>query len=313
VTEPSIDDIRAAADRIAPMVHRTPVLRSRSLDADLGCAVFAKCENFQRVGAFKARGATNAVAQLTNDEAARGVLTHSSGNHGAALAYAASARGIRCTVVAPESAPQVKVDAMRAYGAEVVLCPQPKRQEVADRIQRETGATFVHPFENPHVIAGAGTAALELLDEQPDLDFVVVPVGGGGLLAGTAIATAAVAPRAQVIGAEPEAVDDAARSLSTGIRQPAVVPAVSVADGLLTGIGVTAFAVARRCGVAIVTATEAEIVDATRFVLQRMKIVVEPSSGTAIAALRRIRDRIAGKRVGVILSGGNTDFRWLVR
>jgi threonine dehydratase len=313
MTRPTIEALRAAAARIAPLVHRTPVLRCRSLDRELGAEVFAKCENFQRVGAFKARGAVNAVAMLSGEEARRGVITHSSGNHGAALAYAASARGMQCTVVTPETAPQVKLQAIRAYGADVVTCPQPMRQQVTDGLMAETGATFIHPFENPHVIAGAGTAALELMEEHPDLEFVVVPVGGGGLVAGTTIAVAAMAPRCKVIGAEPAAVDDAFRSLATGIRQPAVVPARSVADGLLTGLGQLNFDILVDHQIEIVTMAEEEIVDATLFVMQRLKIVIEPSSGTVIAALRRMGDRIAGRKVGVIFSGGNTDFSFVSR
>lgn len=304
-------DVRAAAERIRGHVHHTPVLTCQTLDQELGARVFAKCENLQKVGAFKARGACNAVFGLGAAAAARGVLTHSSGNHGAALAYAAKKRGVPCLVVMPDSAPSVKVAAVRGYGAEVVLCGAAERDAVSARLQRERGMTLVHPFENPFVIAGQGTAALELLSEVPDLDLVVTPVGGGGLCAGTAVTVAALRPQALVLAAEPLAVDDAARSMATGVRQPRVDGARSWGDGLMTGLGEPNFTLLLQHRVRVVTVTEEAIVAAATFFLQRMKIVVEPSAATVLAALRSIEPELAGRRIGMVLSGGNTDFSWL--
>jgi threonine dehydratase len=309
----NLADIRAAAARIRGHVHRTPVLTSATLDRELGASVFAKCENLQKVGAFKARGACNAVMALDDATASRGVLTHSSGNHGAALAWAARTRGIPCTVVMPDSAPRVKIDAVRGYGAEVVLCKAAERDAVAARLQRERGATMVHPFENPFVIAGQGTAALELLEDVPDLDAIITPVGGGGLCAGTAVVARALRPAMTVLAAEPAAVDDAARSLASGVRQPRVDGAKSWGDGLMTGLGEPNFALLMEHRVRVVTVAEDAMVEAARFFLFRMKLVVEPSSATVLAALRAIAPELRGKRVAMILTGGNTDFAWLAR
>lgn len=309
----TLEDVRAAAARIRGHVHRTPVLTSRTLDRELSAAVFCKCENLQKAGAFKARGAVNAVLALPDAAAGQGVVTHSSGNHGAALAYAASIRGIPCIVVMPEAAPAVKVAAVRGYGAEVVFCKQSERESTAARVQRERSMTMVHPFENPYVMAGQGTAALELLEQAPDLDLVITPVGGGGLCSGTAVAVAGVRPAAQVFGAEPMAADDAARSLSTGVRQPRVENPQTLCDGLLTGLGAPNFALLQQHRVRIVTVAEDAVTDACRFFLERMKIVVEPSGATVLAALRAISPELRGRRIGAILSGGNTDFRWLSR
>ena len=307
----TLADIRAAATRIRGHVHRTPVLTSATLDAELGASVFSKCENLQKVGAFKARGACNAVMALDDGAAKRGVITHSSGNHGAALAYAAKKRGIPCTVVMPDNAPDVKVAAVRGYGAEIRLCKASERDAVCAALQQERGAVMVHPFENPFVIAGQGTAALELLEDVPDLDVVITPVGGGGLCAGTAVVVRALRPGAWMLGAEPKAVDDAARSMATGVRQPRVDGAKSWGDGLMTGLGEPNFRLLQQHRVRIVTVDEAAIVAAARFFLQRMKIVVEPSAATVLAALRAIASELRGKRIGMVLSGGNTDFAWL--
>ncbi len=307
----TLADIRAAAERICGHVHRTPVLTSATLDRELAATVFAKCENLQKVGAFKARGACNAVFALDDAAAKRGVITHSSGNHGAALAYAAKKRGIACIVVMPDNAPQVKLDAVRGYGAEVRLCKAADRDAVCAALQQERGAAMVHPFENPFVIAGQGTAALELLEDVPDLDIVITPVGGGGLCAGTAVVVRALRPQATMLGAEPKAVDDAARSLATGVRQPRVDGAKSWGDGLMTGLGEPNFRLLQQHRVRIVTVGEPGIVEAARFFLQRMKIVVEPSAATVLAALRAITPELRGKRIGMVLSGGNTDFGWL--
>ncbi len=304
-------DIQAAAQRIRGLVHGTPVLTSATLDREFDARLFAKCENLQKCGAFKARGACNAVMALDAAVAQHGVITHSSGNHGAALAYAAQMRGIPCTVVMPDTAPDVKVAAVKGYGAAVHFCKAAERDAVCARLQQELGACMVHPFENPFVIAGQGTAALELLATVPDLDAVIVPVGGGGLCAGTAVVVRTMRPAAMMLGAEPQAVDDAARSMATGVRQPRVDGAKSWADGLMTGLGEPNFALLRQHAVRIVPCSEAGMIDAARFFLQRMKIVVEPSAATVLASLRTIVPELRGKRIGMVLSGGNTDFGWL--
>ncbi len=310
-TAVTFDAVRAAAARIAGRVHRTQIVTSATLDAELGASVFFKAENLQKCGAFKARGAMNAVMALSPESAARGVITHSSGNHGAALAFAARSRGIPCTVVMPKTAPEVKILAVRGYGAEVVLCDAKDRDAVCAREQNARGASMVHPFEDPFVIAGQGTAAMELLTDVTDLDIVVVPVGGGGLCAGTAITVAAMRPVCAVIGAEPFAVDDAARSMQTRTRQPRVENACTWADGLMTGLGAPNFEILLQRGVRVVNVTEEAMLHAARFFVERMKLVVEPSSATVLAALRAIAPELRGKRIGAILSGGNTDFRWL--
>lgn len=308
---PTLDEIRAAARRIAPHVHRTPVATSATLDRELGAHIFFKCENLQKVGAFKARGAVNAVVSLDEEAARRGVITHSSGNHAAALAYAAGIRGIPCTVVMPDDAPRIKVDAVRGYDASIVFCRREERGTVCDRLREEQDSTLIHPFTHPPIIAGQGTAALELLEEVPDLDVVIAPVGGGGLLSGTAICVKSLRPRATVLGAEPAAADDAYRSLATGELQPPPSSPRTVADGLMTGLGRINFSVLLERDVRVVTVSETAIVHAGIFILQRMKLVIEPSAATVLAALRRSADELRGRRVGAILSGGNTDFSWL--
>ncbi len=305
----SFNDVQTAAEQIEPFVHRTPVATSATLNRQTGAEIFFKCENLQKVGAFKARGAVNAVMSL--DDAGAGVVTHSSGNHGAALAYAASIRGIPCTVVMPEDAPRVKVDAVRGYGATIELCKQMERDSTARRVVEETGATMIHPFNNAAVIAGQGTAALELIEDVGDLDMVIAPIGGGGLLSGTAVTTRALLPTARVIGAEPFEVDDAYRSLETGIIQPRVEGPSTIADGLLTALGDLTFDTLRWAGVEIVRVNEDAIVEAALFHLHRMKLLVEPSGATGLAAVRALGSTIAGERVGIIISGGNTDLRWL--
>jgi threonine dehydratase len=305
----TVADVASAADRIRPHVNRTPVETSATVDAETGAEVFFKCENLQKVGAFKARGATNAVFSLSDSEAARGVVTHSSGNHGQALAYAAAIRGIGATVVMPDDAPTSKVDAVVGYGASIVFCPHGERESTTARVLGESGGVLVHPFDDPRVIAGQGTAAFELTDDVPDLDVVMAPVGGGGLMSGTAVVVRDRLPDAMLVAAEPKAADDAFRSLQSGNRQPAVADPRTIADGLRTGLSELTFAHLQRLGVEVVTVGEEAIVEAARFHLERMKLVVEPSGATALAALRRLD--VLGKRVGVILSGGNTDFGWL--
>ena len=304
----TLADVEAAAARIAPFVHRTPVVTSASLDRVAGASLFFKCENLQRVGAFKMRGASNAVWSLAEEEARRGVLTHSSGNHGAALARAAGQRGIACRVVMPENAPKAKRRAVEDFGAVVVPCAPTlqAREETTARLLAETGAVLVHPYNDSVVIAGQGTAARELLQEVPDLDVVVAPVGGGGLLSGTAIATAALAPHAAVWGAEPSGADDAQKSLAAG-RIVTVESPRTVADGLRATIGPLPFAVLTAHRVKIATVEDTAILAAMRFFWERTKLIVEPSAAVAVAAVLERAIPAAGARIGVILSGGNLD------
>jgi threonine dehydratase len=305
---PDLDAIRAAQARIAPYVHRTPVLRCRSLDEEIGAELFFKAENLQRVGAFKARGASNAVFSLPEQEARRGVVTHSSGNHGAALAYAAARRGIPAFVVMPETAPRTKQENVRRRGATIRFCAPTleAREKARVALQRETGAVLVHPFDDERVIAGQGTAALELLEQAPGLDAVIAPVGGGGLLSGTAIAVKSIAPAMRVLGTEPANADDAARSFASGKVEP-LPAATTLADGLRTTLSERTLAAIRAHVDAIGTASEAAIVQAMRMIWERMKIVVEPSAAVPLACLLEKTLDVRGMRVGVILSGGNVD------
>jgi threonine dehydratase len=308
LTLPDLDAIRSAQSRIAPHVHRTPVLRCRSLDAEVGAELFFKAENVQRTGAFKARGASNAVFSLSDAEARHGVVTHSSGNHGAALAYAAARRGIPAFVVMPETAPRVKLENVRRRGATIRFCvPTLEARDAAcAAVQRETGALLVHPFDDVRVIAGQGTAALELLDESPGLDVVIVPVGGGGLLSGTSIAVKSFDRSIRVFGAEPANADDAARSFRSGNIEP-LPAATTIADGLRTTLSPRTLAAIRAHVDAIGTASEAAIVRAMRMIWERMKILVEPSAAVPLACLLEGALEVRGTRVGIILSGGNVD------
>jgi threonine dehydratase len=301
-------DILRAAERIAPWAHRTPVLTSNTLDARCGASVSLKCENFQKVGAFKFRGAVNAVLQLDDDARRAGVITHSSGNHAQALALAGKLLGVPVTVVMPRTAPAVKRAATEGYGARVVACEPTlasRESTVAAEIERH-GFSLVHPFNDWNVIAGQGTASLELLDQAGPLDMVICPVGGGGLLSGTALAVKGRDDTIKVIGAEPANADDARRSLEAGTIQPSPDPK-TVADGLRTALGPYTFAVISNHVDRIVTATEAEIIEAARFVWERMKIIIEPSSAVPVAALWNGQLDVRGQRVGVIISGGNVD------
>jgi len=284
------------------------VLTSRSLDEATGARLFVKCENLQKVGAFKARGACNAVFSLPDDAAARGVVTHSSGNHGAALAYAAQQRGIPAHVVMPENAPKIKVANVRGFGAHVHFCAPTlaAREAACADVERATGATLVHPYDDCAVIAGQGTATLELLDAVPDLDVVVAPVGGGGLLSGTAIAAQGVRPGIAVFGAEPAGADDAARSFATGVLQ-AMPHAHTIADGLRGALSARTLRALRAHVAAIGTCTEPGIVAAMRMTWERMKLVAEASSAVPLAAMLEGTLAVRGKRVGVILTGGNVD------
>ena len=305
---PTFDDVQEAAARLAGLVHHTPVLTCSSLNERLGAQIFCKCENFQRAGAFKFRGASNAVMSLSDNAAKQGVATHSSGNHGAALALAARLRGVPARIVMPTNAPESKKAAVAGYGGTIVYCEptQEAREATLETVVRDTGAAFVHPYDNPKVIAGQGTAALELCAEVPELDVILAPVGGGGLISGTALAAAACRPGTQVVAAEPEAADDAYRSLAAGEILPANYPD-TVADGLRTSLGKLTFTIIQRHVGQIVTVSEDAIVAAMRYVWERMKIVIEPSSAVPIAALLDDRLDVSGKRVGVILTGGNVD------
>jgi len=305
---PTFADVRDAAARIAPLAQITPVLRSRSLDALAGCELHFKCENLQRVGAFKFRGACNAVFSLDGTEATHGVVTQSSGNHGAAIALACRLRDIPAYVVAPENAPQAKLAAMRHYGAQLHLCaPGMAARDAATQVLlAQTGAALVHPFNDARVIAGQGTATLELLAQAPVLDCVIAPVSGGGLLSGTAIAAQALAPGIEVLGAEPEGAADAHESLRVGERVSGRV-ADTLCDGLRAELGPLTFAILRERRCAIVLATDADALAAMRLIFERLKLVVEPSAALALAVVLRHRQRFAGRRVGIILSGGNLD------
>ncbi len=307
---PDLAEIRAAHARIASAIRRTPILTSRSLDQALGGSFLFKCENFQATGSFKARGAANAVLSLAPDVAERGVITHSSGNHGAALAWAAGQRGIAAYVVMPEGAAAPKVDAVRAYGASIRLCPPTlaAREAAAAALVEATGGTLIPPFDCRAVIAGQGTAAVELIEDAGvPLAAICCPVGGGGLLAGTAIAGRALAPGIAIVGAEPAAADDAARGLASGTLQPQVLPVTTVADGLATAMAPRTFGVMRALVDEVATASEEAIVEAMRLIWSRLKIVVEPSCAVPVAALLERAWRPPSGPIGIILTGGNVD------
>jgi len=293
---------------IRAQVHRTPVLTSRAVDSRCGGEIFFKCENFQKVGAFKFRGASHSVLSLSGEEVERGVATHSSGNHAQAVALAARLRGIPAYIVMPENAPKVKVQAVRGYGAEITFCESTLegRETTLEDVVRRTGAKFIHPYNDPRIVSGQGTAVLELLEEHRRLDLVLAPVGGGGLLSGTAIGAAGFDETIRVIGVEPEAADDAYRSFRQGKLIP-VDRADTIADGLRTSLGELTFACIRRHVDDIVTVPEEAIVEAMRFVWERMKIIIEPSAAVPVAALFTGIVDIEDKKAGVILSGGNVD------
>jgi len=303
-----LQDVYNAADLIRQQVHRTPLLTCSAIDQAAGARIWFKCENMQKVGAFKMRGATNAVFSLTEAEAAPGVATHSSGNHAQALALAARCRGIPAYVVMPTSAPEIKRQAVLGYGAEIIPCEPTlaARESTLEQVVARTGATFIHPYDNERIIAGQGTAALEMLEDVPDLNLVMAPVGGGGLLAGTAVTTAAVAPSASIIAAEPMGADDAARSLAAGEIIPSVNPQ-TIADGLLTSLGQRNFPIIQQHVSAIWTVGEEEIIAAMRLIWERMKIIIEPSSAVCLAAVLDHKAEVSGRKIGIILSGGNVD------
>jgi threonine dehydratase len=312
MTIPSFNDIQTAHIRIHGQIHRTPVLTSKSINAITGSDLFFKCENFQKAGAFKYRGAVNAVLSLTEAEARNGVATHSSGNHAAALALAAQLRGISCYVAMPRTAPPVKKEAVLSYGAVITFCEPTlqSREQTLERILAETGATFIHPFNYVPVICGQGTAAKEFLEDEPDLELLLVPVGGGGILSGSAISAKAIRPDIKIYGCEPLNADDACRSFHSGQLQPSLDPH-TIADGLLTSLGPLTFQIIRQKVDDIFTVTEESIVKAMQMIWQRMKIIVEPSSATALAVVLENPDFFRSKRTGIILTGGNVDLSHL--
>ncbi len=306
--EPSIQDLREAHERIGSHIHRTPVMTCSTIDAICGAKIHFKCENLQKIGAFKIRGASNAVLCLDDEQAARGVVTHSSGNHGQALALAARRRGIAAHVVMPTNTSQAKKDAVAGYGARVIECEPTleDREQTLDRIVAETAATRVHPYNDPRVICGQGTAALELLEQVDDLDVVVAPIGGGGLISGTCIAISGRSPQTVVIGAEPKQADDAWQSLKAGKIIPVENPD-TIADGLRTSLGDLTFPIIAKHVRGIITVSEEAIVAAMRLVWERMNLIVEPSAAVPLAAIQSQPDLFKGKRIGVILTGGNAD------
>lgn len=308
----TLQDIRQAARRIKPYIHRTPVLANQSLNARVGAAVYLKCENMQKVGAFKFRGASNAVWSLSDEMAARGVCTHSSGNHAQALALAARIRGIPAYIVMPNNAPAVKKNAVAGYGGQITFCEPTleARETTLERIRRDTGANVVHPYNDERVIAGQGTAAMELLEDVPDLDVIVAPVGGGGLLSGTSIAATEIRPDIRVIAGEPETADDAFRSIQAGEIIPSLHPK-TIADGLLTSLGTLTYPVIRERVEQIVTVSEQGIIESMKFIWERAKIIIEPSAAVAVGVLWEKRIDLSGLKVGVILSGGNVDLEKL--
>jgi threonine dehydratase len=307
---PELADIRAAHERIRPFIHNTPVMKSQLINEMFNCELFFKCENFQKVGAFKFRGASNAVLSLSPADKLKGVVTHSSGNHAAALALAARMNGIKANIVMPENAPVVKKNAVAGYGAEITFCKPTlqAREDTTQMIIEKTGATLIHPYDNFNVICGQGTAALELLQDKADLDIIVAPVGGGGLMSGTSASVKGINRNIMVIGAEPLNANDAFISFNSGTLAKSVNP-VTCADGLLTSLSELTFSVIRKNVDQILTAKEESIIECMLFVWERMKIIIEPSSATVLAVVRENQGLFRGKKIGLIISGGNVDFR----
>jgi threonine dehydratase len=309
---PTINDIRAAHNRINQYIHNTPVLSSQQINNISGSKLFFKCENFQKVGAFKFRGATNAVISLPVKQRKKGVITHSSGNHAAALALAASINKIKAWIVMPENAPSVKKEAVAGYGATITFCKPTleSREHTCREIMEKEGATLIHPYDNFNVICGQGTASLELLQNYKDLEIIVAPVGGGGLMSGTSIAARSLNSKIQIVGAEPLNANDAWISFKTGILTPSINP-LTVADGLLTSLSDLTFSIIRKHVDEIFTVTEESIIEAMKLIWERMKIIVEPSAATVLAAVLENPGFFKGKKTGLILSGGNVDLKKL--
>lgn len=304
------DDIITVHDAIKPYIQKTPVITSTTINKMAGTQLYFKCENFQKMGAFKMRGATNAVLNLSNIQQQKGVVTHSSGNFAQALSLAAKNLNMKAYIVMPSNAPQVKKDAVKGYGGIITECEPTllAREATAKKIQEETGATFVHPFNDFNVVLGNATCAKELLENQPELDIIVAPVGGGGLVAGTALSTLSFAGNCKTIGAEPAAVDDAFRSMQSGKIEHNTTTD-TIGDGLKTSLGDITFNIIKHYVSEIITVSEQEIVDAMMLIWQRMKIVVEPSSAVALAAALKTPAKFQNKKVGIILSGGNVDLK----
>lgn len=309
---PQLSDIKEAHERIREHIHRTPVLTSKQIDEITGCRIHFKCENLQKVGAFKFRGATNAVLQLSDDDVSKGAATHSSGNHAAALALAAKTRGVPAYIVMPRTAPEIKKKAVKGYGANIVFCePTLEARETAlNKVVEETGAVFVHPYNDYNIIAGQATAAKELIEDTDKLDYITAPVGGGGLISGTCLSTEYLSSNTKVIGGEPKGADDAYRSLRDGKIHPSVNPQ-TIADGLLTSLCEKTYGIINGYIDDIITVKEETIVQAMRDVWERMKIIIEPSAAVPLAVIYENKEMFAGKQVGVIFSGGNLDLEKL--
>lgn len=309
VSVPTFQEVKNAYLKIREKIHRTPVLSSQKVNERAGCQLLFKCENFQKVGAFKFRGATHAIGNLSDEEAQNGVATHSSGNHAQAVALAAKFRGIPAHIVMPENAPKVKVNAVRDYGADITFSEptQESRETTLKKVINKTNATFIHPYDNRDIVMGQGSAAIELLEDHPGLDAILAPVGGGGLVSGTAIATTGISPDTQVIGIEPEVANDAYLSFQTGELHP-VQSTSTVADGLRTTLSEFTFDCMQKHVDEIVTVSEQEIIDAMRFIWERMKIIIEPSSAVPVAAVFNNEIDLKGKKAGIIITGGNMDF-----
>lgn len=305
---PQFEDIKNAHNRISSYINKTPILTSSSLNEIFGAEIFFKCENFQKVGAFKYRGATNAVQLLSKEDAKKGVATHSSGNHAAALSLAAKQLGVPAYIVMPENAPEIKKKAVAGYGAEITFCKPTleAREETLEKVQHRTGATFIHPYNNFNVICGQGTAAKELLEEIPNLDIITAPIGGGGLMSGTAISVKSINPKIKIYGAEPLNADDAYKSFKKG-ELVLAGPPKTIADGLLTSLSPLTFKIISENIDDIFTAKEENIVKAMRIIWERMKIIIEPSSAVPLAAILENKLLFMDKRVGIIVSGGNVD------
>lgn len=313
---PTFDDVRAAHERIKPYIHRTPVLTSSYFNELVGAELYFKCENFQKAGAFKVRGATNAVFGLSEEDAAKGVCTHSSGNHALSLSYAAGRRGIPCNVVMPRTAPEAKKAAVRGYGGIITECEPSttSREAVFAEVQAATGGNFVHPYNDPRVIAGQGTCSVEFMEQTGGVDMMVAPIGGGGMISGTCLTLSNIAPEVEIIASEPEQADDAYRSFKAGHIIADDAP-VTIADGLKVPLKELTWHFVSNHVTEIQTASEQEIIDAMKLTWQRMKIVMEPSCAVPLATILKNKDRFAGKRVGVIVTGGNVDMDklpWLV-
>ena len=305
---PTLEEIRQTHEAIQPLIHRTPVMTSSSIDGICGAQLFFKCENFQKVGAFKMRGGASAALRLTDAEKARGLATHSSGNHAQAVARSAQVLGIPAYIVMPSNAPKIKEAATRGYGAQITFCEptQQARESTLEEVVARTGATFIHPYNDYNIIAGQATASVELIEEVKHLDTILAPVGGGGLISGTALATHYLLPSAEVIGGEPKEVDDAYRSLQSGTLQVNTTTN-TIADGLRTNIGKKNFGIIQEYLKEVITVSETQIVEAMKLIWERMKIIIEPSCAVPFAVVLNHKEQFAGKKIGIILSGGNVD------